>query len=162
MSNSERNYCATKRELLVVKTFLQHFGHYLLGPREFILRTDHKALTWLHSFKDPEGLIARWQEILAEYHYKLEHRPGSKHGNADALSRIPQELAKVSTIKPSADRSSEWAEAQSKDPYISLIYDRLVHGSDKPSGKEMEGCSLDTRTLWCQRPNLVVKDRVLY
>uniref|UniRef100_A0A0R3SXE3 Integrase catalytic domain-containing protein n=1 Tax=Hymenolepis diminuta TaxID=6216 RepID=A0A0R3SXE3_HYMDI len=28
-----------------------------------------------------------------------------------------------------------------------LIYDRLVHGTDKPSGKEMEGCSLDTRTL---------------
>ncbi|VUZ49358.1 unnamed protein product [Hymenolepis diminuta] len=122
-------------------------AHYLLGPREFILRTDHKALTWLCSFKDPEGLIGRWQEILAEYHYKLEHRPGTKHGNADAMSRIPQDSPGVATIRLSDDTLAEWANAQSKDPYISLIYDRLVHGTDKPSGKEMEGCSLDTRTL---------------
>ena len=134
----------------------------MLGSRQFILRTDHKALTWLHSFKDPEGIIARWQEILAESNYKLEHRPVSKHGNADALSHIPQRPPKIATVKLGDKRSRIWADTQSKDPYISLIYHRLTHGTDKPSGKEMEGCSLDTRTLWSQWSNLLVKDGVLY
>ncbi|VDL58245.1 unnamed protein product [Hymenolepis diminuta] len=105
LSNSEQNYCATKLELLAVKTPLQHFRHYLLGLREFILPTDHEVLTWLHSIKDPEELIAHGQEILAEYHYKLEHRPGSKHGNVNALPRIPQDPPRVATIKLSDDRS---------------------------------------------------------
>ena len=29
--------------------------------RKFVLRTDHSALQWLHSFKEPEGQVARWQ-----------------------------------------------------------------------------------------------------
>ncbi|TKJ32064.1 MAG: hypothetical protein CEE38_23710, partial [Planctomycetes bacterium B3_Pla] len=31
----------------------------------------------------------RWIEILSEYDYKIEHRPGRIHNNADALSRSP-------------------------------------------------------------------------
>jgi len=32
-----------------------------------VVRTDHRALQWLHSFKHPEGQIARWLQTLAEY-----------------------------------------------------------------------------------------------
>jgi len=31
--------------------------------------------------------VARWLEILAEFSYWIEHRPGKKHGNADGLNR---------------------------------------------------------------------------
>lgn len=31
------------------------------------MRTDHSALQWLYSFKEPEGQVARWLESLAEY-----------------------------------------------------------------------------------------------
>jgi len=31
--------------------------------------------------------VARWLEILAEFSYRIEHRPGKKHGNAEGLSR---------------------------------------------------------------------------
>ena len=51
--------------------------------------TDHSSLKCLQSFKDPEGQLARWLEILGEYQFTVEHRPGNKHSNADALSRIP-------------------------------------------------------------------------
>ena len=76
------------------------------------------------------------------------------------LSRIPQRQPKIATVKLGHQRSRNWADAQSKDPYISLIYDRLTHGTEKPSGKEMEGRSLDTRTLWSQWSNLSVKDYI--
>lgn len=30
---------------------------------------------------------ARWAELLADYQFELEYRPGKANGNADALSR---------------------------------------------------------------------------
>ncbi|CAK1579348.1 unnamed protein product [Parnassius mnemosyne] len=88
LSKSERNYCVTRRELLAVVKSLQHFSKYLLG-RKFHLRTDHAALKWLLQFKNPEGQVARWIELLQEYDFVIEHRSGRSHGNADALSRRP-------------------------------------------------------------------------
>src|SRR5208282_706611 len=38
---------------------------------------------------DPIGQQARWLEQLEEFDYAIEHRPGKRHGNADALSRRP-------------------------------------------------------------------------
>ena len=54
-----------------------------------MLRTDHASLRWIRNFKEPEGQLARWIEVLDTYDFTLEHRPGVKHGNADAMSRGP-------------------------------------------------------------------------
>ena len=67
---------------------IKHFCHYLYG-RPFTVRTDHNALKWLQSFKEPKGQVARWLETLVQYDYKIEHGPEKKHQNADALSRNP-------------------------------------------------------------------------
>ena len=47
------------------------------------------AQIWLQSFRDPEGQLAQWLEILVEYQFTVQHCPSSKHVNADALLRIP-------------------------------------------------------------------------
>lgn len=88
LNKAERNYCVTRKELLAVIKAVEHFRHYLLG-REFIIRTDHASLIWLLNFKNPEGQVARWLEILFQYSFKIFHRPGKNHGNADAVSRRP-------------------------------------------------------------------------
>ena len=88
LSKAERSYCVTRKELLAVVTFTQHFRQYLFG-REFTVRTDHGSLTWLKNFKHPEGQLARWLEKLAEFHFNIVHRGGRKHCNADSLSRLP-------------------------------------------------------------------------
>ena len=41
------------------------------------------------NFKNPEGQVARWLEVLSTYIFTVEHRPGRLHGNADSLSRKP-------------------------------------------------------------------------
>ena len=111
LSKAERRYCVTRRELLAVVYFLQHFRPYLLG-RHFTMRTDHGSLSWLKNFREPEGQLARWLEKLQEFDFTIVHCPGQRHGNADALSRIPctqcgreqhgsggqEESAQVSTI----------------------------------------------------------------
>ncbi len=39
--------------------------------------------------REPEGQLARWLEKLGEYDFKVVHRPGRCHENADVLSRRP-------------------------------------------------------------------------
>ncbi len=86
LSKAQRNYCTTRRELLAIVTFVKQFHHYLYGGR-FLVRTDHAALYWLLRKKDPEGQMARWITFLQAYDLEIQHRPGLRHGNADALSR---------------------------------------------------------------------------
>jgi predicted aspartyl protease len=88
MTQTEKLYCTTRKELLAVKHFIEHFQHYLSG-RHFVVRTDHSALRWLLSMKDPNGQYARWLSVLSMYNYTIIHRSGVRHGNADGLSRRP-------------------------------------------------------------------------
>ncbi|GFS87289.1 retrovirus-related Pol polyprotein from transposon 297 [Trichonephila clavipes] len=88
LSKPERNYCVTRKELLVIVKAIEHFHHYLYGQK-FLLRTDHASLTWLMNFRNTEGQVARWIQRLNEYYFDIRHRKGSSHGNADALSRRP-------------------------------------------------------------------------
>ena len=88
LSKAEKSYCATRKELLALVYFMRHFRCYLLGC-PFVVRTDHAALQWLQGFKEPEGQLARWLEKLQEFDFRVEHRPGKQHGNADSLSRVP-------------------------------------------------------------------------
>ena len=87
LSRAQRQYCVTRRELLAAVIFLQEFRHYILG-QEFVLRTDHNSLRWIFSFKAPQGQLSRWLEVLSQYNFKIIHREGKKHGNADALSQM--------------------------------------------------------------------------
>jgi len=41
------------------------------------------------SFKDLEGQMAQWLEILGTYDHEIVYRPEAKYGNADALSKQP-------------------------------------------------------------------------
>ena len=88
-----QNYCTTRKELLAVVKFCCQFRHYLLG-RHFLIRTDHNSLVWLTRFKQIEGQLARWLEELSQYDFKILHRKGAEHQNADSLSRIRDLLKK--------------------------------------------------------------------
>jgi len=88
LSKPERQYCVTRRELLAVVESVTHFHQYLYGVN-FKVRTDHSALSWALKLKVPLGQMSRWINTLNMYSYKIIHRPGAKHSNADGLSRRP-------------------------------------------------------------------------
>ena len=147
LSKAERRYCVTRRELLAVVFFIDHFRHYLIG-RSFTLRTDHGSLTWLWKFKNPEGQLARWLEKLQEYDFTIQHRQGRKHCNADAMSRIPcdqcgrdshQETPSVTkepvllgTVTLNSRTPSELQNLQKTDPNIGPILTSFQQGQ-KPT-----------------------------
>jgi transposase InsO family protein len=93
LSRTEMNYCVSRRELLAIIYFVKYFRQYLLGIR-FRIRTDHASLLWLRRIAEPIGQQARWLEILEEFDYFVEHRPGIRHGNADSMSRVPCDKAR--------------------------------------------------------------------
>ena len=41
--------------------------------------------------------MAYWIELLAEFNFVVQHRPGTKHGNADALSRKEEKDNEIET-----------------------------------------------------------------
>ena len=85
LTKQERKYCTTRKELLALVWEIQHFKPYLYG-RSIVACTDHGSLSWLKSFKEPEGQLARWLQVLEQFDFQVVHRPGEKHANADALS----------------------------------------------------------------------------
>ena len=93
LTAAERNYSQIHKEALAIIFGLRKFYQYLYG-RRFILVTDHKPLTALFgSNKGTPPLaanrLARWALWLNQFDYSIEYRKTTKHGNADALSRLP-------------------------------------------------------------------------
>ncbi|GBM80234.1 Retrovirus-related Pol polyprotein from transposon 297, partial [Araneus ventricosus] len=144
---------------------LEHFHHYLYG-RKFLLRTDHASLRWLLYFRESEGQIARWIQRLQEYDFEIQHRKGTSHGNADALSRRPcKESCKHCTnaekkfgmetdisvkvlTTEDAWSSSEVQKAQLEDPAIRPILERKLNSKERPSWQEIAPESPATKRYW--------------
>ena len=68
---------------------MQWFRAYIYGP-QCIVRTDHASLQWLFR-QNADGMTFRMIQKMQEYNYRMVHRPGEKHCNADGLSRRPNE-----------------------------------------------------------------------
>ena len=92
-NSCERKYCIICKELAAMIFGLKQYHQYLLG-RHFRICSDHAALTYLRSAKELVGQQARWLDFIEEFTFKLQHRAGIAHENADALSRkyTPEDL----------------------------------------------------------------------
>lgn len=180
LSKSERNYCVTRKELVAVSKAVQHFHHYLYG-RHFRLRTDHAALTWLTTFKEPEGQMARWIERLCQYDYSCEHRPGVRHRNADGLSRRPcatvgckhcdkLDLVKISLNDQTAEEipscnlfaafSDVIADAQKRDPDLKTVI-CWVESGQRPDFESISHLSEVCKSYWSIFANLSIEGGTL-
>lgn len=85
---AERNYEIYDRELLAIIRALDAWRHYLEGsPHTTRILTDHKNLTYFRSPKRLNRRQARWQLTLSQFNYKLEHHPGTRIVQADAMTR---------------------------------------------------------------------------
>jgi transposase InsO family protein len=87
LSKAERNYSATKRELLGIVFALKVFGH-TLGVNHFDLYTDHMALIYMHSQRELSSMLCGWFEVLASFNFTVKHCPGIDNFLPDKLSRL--------------------------------------------------------------------------
>ncbi|KAF9762051.1 Retrovirus-related Pol polyprotein from transposon 17.6 [Nosema granulosis] len=114
----QKNYSVTDKELLAVVKSIEHYRHYLLG-KEFLLKTDHKALTYLWETKPPTSRLLRWAMKLQEFKFRVEYIKGEDNA-ADGYSRI-------NNIK--MNREKEELTREAKDSIIKEYHMTLGHGS---------------------------------
>ncbi|GBM94250.1 Transposon Ty3-I Gag-Pol polyprotein, partial [Araneus ventricosus] len=148
------------------------------GNEERVIAYFSKSL----DFKEPEGQIARWIQRLQEYDFEIQHRKGTSHGNADALSRRPcKESCKqctnaekkfgmerdisvkvltTTTVDPWS--SCEIQKAQLEDPAIKPILEKKLNSAERPSWQEIAPESPATKRYWALWDSLHLKDGVLY
>ena len=87
LSNAERNYSTTEKELAGVLYALKEWRCYLLG-QTFTVVTDHRANSFLQTQTLLSPRRARWAEFLQLFDIQWEYAPGSTNP-ADPLSRSP-------------------------------------------------------------------------
>jgi transposase InsO family protein len=87
LKGSQKNYGATKRELLAVVFALKAFHNHLYG-RKFTLFTDHSALTALFTVRKLSYVLQDWLDTLLQYSFDVVHRPGVEMILPDTLSRL--------------------------------------------------------------------------
>lgn len=139
LSPAEQNYTITERECLAVVWSIAKFRPYLFG-RQFSVITDHHALCWLSSLRDPIGRLGRWALRLQEYDFKVIYKSGKLHRDADCLSRHP-----VGPVDQTADNSdipilhvSHWpniADEQRRDLFLKKIIEAVTTDANSPSSR---------------------------
>ena len=120
-TKAEANYSVSRKELLAVVTFVQEFQFYFRRA-PLIIRTDHSALQWFTRTKNLTGQLYRWWLDLHPFKFTIQHRPGRKHGNADALSRYPYPDEDIAKLTPAFTQEDE-------EMYNSLGLKIPKHGS---------------------------------
>ena len=87
MKKAEINYSATERECLAMIYAIKAFRPLLYGKHLTVI-TDHAPLKWLQTHKDSSSRLIRWSLQIQDLDMTIEYKPGKKHTNADALSRM--------------------------------------------------------------------------
>ena len=76
ISNSQKRYCTTEKELLALILALQYFDIYVAaagGPITVFM--DHNPLTFLHKLKNKDQLrLMRWSLLLQQYCLDIIYR----------------------------------------------------------------------------------------
>jgi RNase H-like domain found in reverse transcriptase len=88
MKGAEPRYTTTEKECLAVVFGFRKFRHLLHGE-DFVVVTDHIALTWLLSLREPKERLARWILEIQMFRFSVCYSRGDGELMAvpDALSR---------------------------------------------------------------------------
>jgi len=118
LNKAERNYSTSHKECLAVIYGVRKFRMYIENS-PFVVETDHQALKWLMSQKEPTGRLARWALELQEFDMEIKYRKGSENQIADALSRAP--------VDPPDDEDAILTPMQLRKLKFQQIQDHLVY-----------------------------------
>ncbi|GJW89313.1 multiprotein-bridging factor 1a [Tanacetum coccineum] len=127
LSNSRQKYTTYEKEFYVIMRALEHWRHYLIS-KEFILHSDHEALTYINGQHKLKPRHARWVEFLQAYTFHIKHKSGVTNKVADALSRRRSFL---STMKVNVHGFEVINELYKEDKFLSKIIEQCSNGPYK-------------------------------
>ena len=91
LCNSKRNYPAHKLKFLCFKWALMDKFHDFLYGKHFEVYTDNNPLTYVLTSAKLDATGHRWLAALGSYDFSLKYKSGTSNGDADGLSRRPQD-----------------------------------------------------------------------
>ena len=118
LKGAQKNYGASKRELLGICFALQSFYVHLAG-RKFKLYCDNKSLSALFTARRLSYTLAGWLDTLLAFDFEVEHIKGLDNHLPDALSRMYEGLEDEGPVnlspslkKRESAKFSAWAAEQ--------------------------------------------------
>ena len=120
-------------------------------------------------FKNPEGQFARWIDVLSTYNFRIEHRPGRLHANADAMSRLPcrqcgyhsdWEEQTALPVCSQVSKGETLLSAQQADNDLQKLRTWIEAGSCPPS-KTISSENLFLKSLVSQFDRLCIRDNLV-
>ena len=87
LSSGEKELFGNTKRVASDSFCVQKFCNYLEG-RKFMVITDHRALTFLHTQKEVSKVVARWYEVIIHFDFDVEYCPGVLNKLPDLLSRL--------------------------------------------------------------------------
>jgi len=174
---AEVNYSPTEKECLALVWGIQVLRPYLLWD-EFDAHTDHYALRWLMTIKDPSGRLMRWRLRLSEFRFIPKYKKGMNNAIADMASRSDEEdldqdisleardahiddiiaLGEEELNVPTQISLEEITRAQEDDAFCLKVRYRIEIGEDIPF-KDSETSGALTRTV-NETPQIVIPKKL--
>lgn len=143
LRGSERNYSPFMAESLAACWAMTKFRTFLLG-RKFILQTDHKPIvkaTWKQ-----QQTLSRLQQLMNEYEFTTEYRPGPENSVADCLSR--NTISAVAVLTGSANL----VELQNADDDIVAVKKFLERRNEEDLRADLQKfsnqCMIEDGVVW--------------
>ncbi|MCW4250032.1 MAG: RNase H-like domain-containing protein [Candidatus Thiodiazotropha endolucinida] len=95
LRNSEKLYPAHKLEFLCLKWAVTDKFHDYLYGNTFTVCTDNNPLTYVLTSAKLDATGHRWLASLGSYDFQLKYKSGKSNGDADGLSRRPQQTVQL-------------------------------------------------------------------
>ncbi|SOV04978.1 uncharacterized protein UDID_17813 [Ustilago sp. UG-2017a] len=158
---AQLNYTIFDKEMFAIVAAFKHWRQYLEGAKfQVQVLTNHRSLEYFTTTKQLNRRQACWSELLADFDFVIQYRPGAQAGLPDALTRrsnmrpkdrgpsLMQEhnpgnfqtllkphqlrLAATGILTVKSDITDKIRDALPRDPWTSSLLEQVHLGSAPP------------------------------
>ena len=141
LKKSEWKYHSSKLEFLALKwAITDQFHKYLYGGT-FEVHSDNNPLTYVLTTAKLDVTGHRWVASLANYNFTITYCSGKHNIDADALSRVPWDMATTDQpllIKSCLIRGTQGKSSIPMIPPDLIVLSKIMHAWEKPQLKPDE------------------------